>query len=188
MAKQSNNLIMQDTRGVIGKQVVFKRRGGVTYVAAAPAINPNRKPTPNQLSAQNRFAFSANYAKQAIKDPVMKAMYKLAASTNQSAFNVALKDAYNPPEIMQVITQGYRGQPGDLILIQVVDDFKVVSVELVILGSSGSELERGSATVSRDQTLWTYTVSQQVLLIAGCIIVVYASDLPGNRSEYAVMM
>ena len=113
-------------------------------------------------------------------------MYKQVAGRTPSAFNIALRDAYNPPEITQVITQGYRGQPGDLIVIQATDDFRVTSVEVVILDSSGSELERGSATVSRDPTLWTYTATEQLPSAAGYNIVVYATDIPGNCTELVI--
>ena len=34
MAKQKNNIIMRNTRGMVGGQIVFKRRGGSGYVSA----------------------------------------------------------------------------------------------------------------------------------------------------------
>ena len=49
MAKQGNNLIMRNTRGMVGKQIVFKRRAGRSYVAAPPEVNEDRKPTAKQL-------------------------------------------------------------------------------------------------------------------------------------------
>jgi hypothetical protein len=38
MAKQGNNIIMRNTRGMVGKQIVFKRRAGRSYVAAPPEV------------------------------------------------------------------------------------------------------------------------------------------------------
>ena len=34
MARQKNNVVMQNTRGMFGGQVVFKKRAGKGYVAA----------------------------------------------------------------------------------------------------------------------------------------------------------
>ena len=39
MARQKNNIIMRSTRGMVGGQIVFKRRAGKGYVSAAPEIN-----------------------------------------------------------------------------------------------------------------------------------------------------
>ena len=39
MARQKNNIIMRSTRGMVGEQIVFKRRAGKGYVSAAPEIN-----------------------------------------------------------------------------------------------------------------------------------------------------
>ena len=56
MAKQKNNIIMRSTRGMIGGQIVFKRRAGKGYVSAAPETNENRMPTEKQQAVQNFIA------------------------------------------------------------------------------------------------------------------------------------
>ena len=49
MALQKNNIVMRSTRGMVGKQIVFKVRAGKPYVAAPPEVNENRVATPAQL-------------------------------------------------------------------------------------------------------------------------------------------
>ena len=46
---------MRSTRGMVGGQIIFKRRTGLGYVSAAPEVNENRQPTDKQLAVQERF-------------------------------------------------------------------------------------------------------------------------------------
>ncbi|HJU45874.1 MAG TPA: hypothetical protein VJ647_03775, partial [Chitinophagaceae bacterium] len=46
----------------------------------------------------------------------------------RSAHNVALQDAFNAPEILGIIRQGYQGRIGDIIVVQALDDFRVTGV------------------------------------------------------------
>jgi len=42
MAKIKGNHLMQNVRGMFGKQIVFKERLGTPYVAAPPSVDENR--------------------------------------------------------------------------------------------------------------------------------------------------
>jgi hypothetical protein len=181
MARQSNNHVMKGTRGMIGKQIVFKIRKGKQFVAAPPTVKENHKPTPHQLAAQDRFKFASEYANEAIKDVDLKAGYQKVASKRQSAQNMAFKDAYNPPEILNIITQGYTGAAGNLIIVHAVDDFKVTSVNVSILNKSGEIIESGNAVSDKHGVVWVYTVTVSNSNIKGCKIVATACDLPGNE-------
>src|SRR5687768_18594281 len=128
MARQKNNIVMRTTRGMFGKQVVFKKRAGKGYVAAPPEVNENRKPTERQAERQVQFKNSIRYAKAAILIAEVKEAYAAVAKRGQSAFNVAFQDAYNAPQITEIVSRGYRGQVGDLIIVQSFDDFKVNAV------------------------------------------------------------
>lgn len=181
MARQSNNHVMKGTRGMIGKQIVFKIRKGKQFVAAPPTVKENHKPTPNQLAAQNRFKFASEYANAAIKDAYLKAEYQNVASKRQSAQNMAFKDAYNPPEVLNIITQGYTGTAGNIIVVHAVDDFKVTSVNVSILNEPGEIIETGVAVSDKHGVVWVYTVTVANSNITGCKIVATASDLAGNE-------
>src|SRR5687767_14612520 len=103
MAKMGNNIVMDQVLGMIGKQVVFKRRSGKKYISAAPRVNKNREVGDPEQSNRVRFSRSTRYAKHVIKDPEMKSRYAALAVGGQSAYNVAFKDAFHAPEIRGII-------------------------------------------------------------------------------------
>jgi len=181
MAKQTNNLIMQNTRGMIGKQVVFKRRKGTRYVAAPPRVRKNRKPTKNQLAHQERFIKATDYANFAIQDPDVKSGYEKVANKKQSAQNMAFRDAYYPPEILSVITQGYTGAIGNIIVVN-AKDFKVTAVKVRIYSATRELIEGGQAIVNNDGMLWVYTCTAGNADFAGSVVKVSAYDIPGNET------
>ena len=166
---------------MIGKQIVFKVRKGKQILAAPPYIDEERVPTPNQLAAQDRFKFASEYANAAIKDAGLKAEYQKVASKRQSAQNMAFKDAYNPPGVLNIITQGYTGAVGNIIVVHAVDDFKVTSVNVSILNESGKIIEAGNAFSDKHGVVWVYTVTVVNSNVRGCKIVATAADLPGNE-------
>ena len=186
MARQSNNLIMRNTRGMLGEQIVFKRRKGTRYVAAPPEIDENRTPTDNQLTHQERFKKASDYANKAIKDPDTKKAYERVANRKQSAQNMAFRDAFYPPEILSVITQGYIGSIGNIIVINAKDDFKVTSVSLSISNADGKLIEEGEAIANKDGMLWVYACTTGNSQVKDCSIQVCAFDIPGNKSVMTV--
>ena len=135
MAKQGNNIIMRNTRGMVGKQIVFKTRAGRSYVAAPPEVNGNRKATPKQLAVQQRFKTSIAYAKAALTSIELKEAYDKVALRGQSAFNVAFKDAFNAPDSTGHCCQDYQGVAGNVIVVHAKDDFKVNAVKVSIRNS-----------------------------------------------------
>jgi hypothetical protein len=186
MARQSNNHVMKGTRGMFGKQIVFKVRKGKQVLAAPPNVDEDRIPTPNQQSAQDRFKFSSEYANEAIKDADLKADYQKVAGKRQSAQNMAFKDAYNPPEVMEIITKGYTGAVGNIIVVHAEDDFKVSEVYVSIHDSSGKLIEKGKAISNKHRVVWVYTVTTSNPNIEGCKIVATAFDLPKNDDTLEV--
>lgn len=180
MPKQNNNIVMHSTRGMFGKQVVFKRRGGESYVSAPPEIKPGRKPTEAQLAIQQRFKSSTEYANEAIKDPEIKKIYQAKAKGNQMAHNVAVLDAFYPPVVLEITAAAYQGQIGNVISLQAEDDFKVTEVKVTIHNAAGDLIEEGLA-VQGKRLLWTYTVTQANANIAGTKIKAIAKDLANNE-------
>jgi hypothetical protein len=180
MARQKNNLIMRSTRGMVGGQIVFKRRAGLGYVAAAPEVNENRKPTDRQLAVQERFKKSTAWAQQAMKNPELKAAYKAAALRNQSSYNVAFQDASYAPVITSLIVEGYTGVINNIIVVHAVDNFKVNNVKVEILTPEGDLVEEGDAIANADGVSWTYTVTKTNADYEDSLIRALATDLPGN--------
>ena len=187
MARQKNNIIMRSTRGMVGGQIVFKKRAGKTYVAAAPEVDENRKPTDPQATAQSRFKSSVAYARIAIQDPQVKAAYKAVALKGQSVFNVAFQDASYAPQVTAVITDGYIGNVGNVIVARAIDDFKVTAVKVSIRNSNDELIEEGPA-VPTSEGLWTYTVTQNNAFLSGTKVKVSAFDMPENEGSFEVTM
>ena len=184
MARQSNNHLMKGTRGMFGNQIVFKVRKGKQILAAPPNVDEDRMPTPNQLAAQKRFKFASEYATDAIRDDKMKMAYKNAANKRQTAQNMAFKDAYNPPEILSIIRQGYTGAIGNIIVVHAVDDFKVARVHVEIFDNNNELIEKGDATSDKHGVLWVYTVSVPNDNVPGSVIKATAYDIPGNEAVF----
>lgn len=188
MAKQKNNIIMRSTRGMVGGQIVFKRRAGKSYVAAAPEVNENRQSTEAQLAIQQRFKSSTRYAQAAMLTPTLKEEYARTAKRNQSAFNVAFKDAFNKPEILGIIAHGYRGEAGNIIVVQAADDFKVNAVIVSIFNSANELIEEGPSAAQADGLSWYYTVTTPNSTIEGTKIVAKAIDIPENEGLMEVTL
>lgn len=187
MAKQKNNIIMRSTRGMVGGQIVFKRRAGKGYVSAAPEVNENRQPTAAQKAVQDKFKASIVYAKNAIMQLAVKMAYQLKAARHQSAFNVAFLDAQNAPKIESLLTSGYTGAIGSIIIARASDDFKVSSLKISIRNSNNELIEEGPA-IAEPGDLWSYTATANNLTLSGTKIKATAYDIPENEGSLEVTL
>lgn len=172
---------MRTTRGMFGKQVVFKKRGGKYYVSAPPETDENRVPTAGQRAVRDRFRRNSVYATAAIQDEGTRALYAAAARRNQSAHNVAFRDASNAPEVLEIEAGGYEGAIGNRIVVEAIDDFTVSVVKVAVYNPSGVLVESGEAVPSAQGLHWTYTATQANASVSGSRIVATAVDLPGNE-------
>jgi hypothetical protein len=179
---------MRSTRGMVGKQIVFKKRAGKPYVAAPPDINENRKATPGQQAVRERFKTAIAYAAAAIKDPAVKQAYADRAKRGQSPHNVAFQDAFLPPVVQGIITQGYHGQVGDVIVVHAMDDFKVNAVRIAIHNADGELIEEGAAVEDAGGLSWSYAVTQANANVAGSKITATAIDIPENEGSLEVTL
>lgn len=182
MSKVGNNIVTQGLSGMLGNQLVFRLRGSKTYVAKAP-VKKEREATAAQEQHQHHFQEAILYAKGAIAIPEVKEAYKVGAGENQSAYNVAVADFMNAPHIDEINVSQYTGQPGSMILIRAVDDFKVAEVSVAIYNSDGSMVEQGMAVAEPGDYLWKYTATAVNSDLTGDKIVIRVSDIPGNLTE-----
>ncbi len=89
MAQITDNLIMKNMSGAIGKQLVFRKVNGKTIACKYP----NRSHViynDEQIGYRTLFAKASAYASSIVKDPVKKAAYKRHGET--SVYHSALKD------------------------------------------------------------------------------------------------
>lgn len=188
MARQENsNAVMHNARGMFAKQVVFRERAGKVYLSGPPKKRKNRKPTAPQAVIQDRFRAAVDFAKMVMEDPELKAAYKKVALPGQTAYNMAFKDAFNPPVVTRIFAQGYRGVVGDSIIVQAKDDFKVGHITVAIFNSANELIEEGPCVVV-DKRSWGYTVTQANASLAGTKIKASAFDLPENEGTLEVTL
>jgi hypothetical protein len=187
MAK-SDNLILRESSGSLGKiMTITKKKSGTMQIGKyrGPSSKP---PTDAQLAIRAKFQEAITYAKSVMKDPELKALYAAAAKGDQSAYNVAVKDAFKAPEITRINTELYTGQPGSTITVRAVDDFKVASVRVQIYTALGDLVEQGDAVLQVNGLDWLYTAKVANDALQGARIRGVAKDLPANETAFDVNM
>jgi hypothetical protein len=184
MAKQSNNVVTHGISGKIGDLLVFRVRDGKTVVSKVP--QKRKFDSEKQKGQQRKFQRAVLYARSSFADPETAEAYKKAAKKGQTGYNVAVADFFHAPDIQNVDVSGYTGQPGDIIRIEVSDNFMVKEVNVSITNADGSLVEEGAATPDAAGYLWIYTATAANSSLEGDRIEISASDLPGNVSQDSV--
>ena len=181
MAYVKKNIVTQGLSGKLGDNLVFRQRGGKTIVSVKPTITQER--TEAQKQHAQRFRQAAQYAKKAIQDPQMKALYQSRAKEGQSAYNVALGDYLNAPAIGGIDLSQYTGKKGSRLRAVVTDDLMVSEVHVAVYNEEGNLLEEGLAFPENDASDWVYTVKKGAEKPGNSRLVIRARDLAGNATE-----
>ncbi|MEI6754912.1 MAG: hypothetical protein WCK78_17330 [Paludibacter sp.] len=182
MAESKNNVLTHGLTGLVGDMIVFRSRGGKTFVSTKPKARTGEM-SEGQKEHIGKFQEAVLYAKAAVADPIKKAGYAQAASENQTPYNVAVADFFHAPDIKDVDLSKYTGKVGETITIRATDDFKVMEVSVAIYNADGTEVEHGLAVLSANGVDWIYTATTENASLDGDRIVIRASDLPGNVTE-----
>lgn len=182
MAKVGKNIITQGLSGMLGDQLVFRIRGGKTIVSKAP-VKTDTPLSESQKHHKRRFQEAVLYAKSVIAIPESKEAYQSEAKDGQSAYNVAVADFLNAPQIDEIDVSQYTGQSGSVILVRAVDDFDVAEVSVEITNADGELVEEGQAIEEMGGLQWKYTATTANGDISGDKITIRVSDVPGNLSE-----
>jgi hypothetical protein len=133
---------------------------------------------------RDKFGRSLAYVKTVMKDPKLKATYEAAAKRGLSGYDVAARDAYEPPVIRSVSTQDCKGMRGDNIFIDAVDDFRVACVYVSIYKAVNKLLETGEAAFDERLKRWVYVTTASCIKAERYKLIVVAKDLPGNEAVY----
>lgn len=181
MAK-SDNIILKDASGSLGKMLTITRKRSGTILLGKHRGESTTPPSEKQLEVQNRFKNAIVYGKAVMNDPELKAQYEKAAKKDQSAYNVAVRDAFKAPEIQWINTELYTGEIGCKITVRAIDDFKVAGVKVKITDAGGVVIEQGDAVQQSNGLDWVYTASVENGLAHGSRIEARAVDLPGNET------
>jgi hypothetical protein len=187
MAQSNENPLTKGLSGSIGKELTYRQRAGKTIVSKYRR-KTTVPPTEKLVSIRGVFASAIAYARKVINDPALKAMYEAAAKEGQTAFNVATSDALKAPQVTAILMDGYCGNPGDHIVIDAMDDFKVAAVAVFIQQATGEWLEHGNAVLDPGTTKWFYKAMAANPAPEGSVITAMAKDLPGNTTSFTVLL
>ncbi|MDR3269443.1 MAG: hypothetical protein LBT83_10300 [Tannerella sp.] len=182
MAKQKGNVVTHGLRGKIGDLLLFRQYASGTVVSSIPRASG--KESELQKAQRRKFQHAVLYAKAISADPELNAAYaeKAKSKPGLSARNVAIADFMHAPDIERIDLSGYHGRAGDVIRIEVTDDFAVKEVKVVISKADGILVEEGNAQPDVLKCEWTYRATQTNDDLTGLRIEIFASDMPGNIS------
>ena len=169
---------VQGFRGRIGNLTFRQLPDGTTVVTKAPPKKNSRqkkrakqKRSPAQTAHNERFQAAVFYARRAQTNPVYVEL--AAAAPMKTAYNFALSDRLNAPEIHAV------EKKDGCIRVQATDNVLVARVHVTVLDEQGGTLEAGEATKS-ESDWWEFASEAQ-----GKTVIAEAWDLPGNVTKFA---
>jgi hypothetical protein len=189
MGKTRDNLFADGFTGKMGKNMVFRqKKSGNVIVAKAP------RKTRNALKASSAlvraiFKQGVGYAISITRNAgnaALKARYEAAIKGDQSAYNLALRDACVPPKVTLIKALEYAGVIGNKITVQAEDDFSVESVNVSIRAGNGELIEEGAAILDIKGINWVYTTTVANDQLAGSVITATAADIPGNTGSLEI--
>lgn len=182
MALVKDNILTEGFSGKIGGKIVFRQVGKRTIVAARPRQQSGL--TEGQKAHRERFYRAVSYAKSKMLDPVAKEEYAVLAEQYEfpNAFTAAVSDYLKAPSISSIETTAYTGNVGDVVAINVGDNFKIVSMTVTVTQPDGTLIETGQATLASGDAVWKYVATQGNGVLVGTTIKVVATDTPGNET------
>jgi hypothetical protein len=133
MAKLKKNAVISGLSGSLGKDHYARhRKDGKTIISRKPDFS-NRQFSEAQYAVQSGMKAAAAYAKVASREnPIYAKLAKKKAKKKvRNAYNVALGDWFNAPEIDRI--EWHEGQ----IRVFASDDVLVTKVTVTILGEAG---------------------------------------------------
>ena len=181
MTKLKNHVIVRGgVSGMFGDQVVFREVAGKVVMSNRPKRSGVL--TPHQEATKSRFKQAVMYAKAQVAIPANKAEYATGINDKlTSAYAVAMTDYLKAPKINSIDVSAYKGVVGDRIAINAVDDFKVVSVAVVIKSAAGAVIESGVATLDAGKAEdFSYVATKANAAATGSKVSVTVKDKPGN--------
>lgn len=159
MVYVKKNIVTKGLNGKLGITLVFRQRGGKTIAAVAPAKS-KRELTEARKDHQQKFRAATQYAKTAIQDNSVKALYEQGVKDGQNAYNVAMADYMNLPSSTELGLNAYTGAKGQPVVIKATDDYMVAEVQVSIYDQNGALLEQGDAQLAENDIDWVYTTQK----------------------------
>jgi hypothetical protein len=93
-----------------------------------------------------------------------------------------------PPEILDIVVDGESHEPGSVIKIKAIDDFRVSKVFVALYGTDGMLLDEGEADLNGKDSNWVYVSNRAPASLTGCRLVAIATDTPGNNATRDIVL
>ena len=81
------------------------------------------------------------------------------ASADKAAYQVAVADLLQAPDIEKIDFSLYHGAAGDKIYITISDEYHPAEIQITIFNPDDSIQEQGGAVPSSNDRVWIYTVN-----------------------------
>jgi len=187
MSKSKENVLTKMYGGKFADQVVYRNRDGVSIMSKVPKKSP-KEVSESRLKFRRKFKMATRWAKQALEDPAIYAEYAAIAKGMNSPYTMAIKNYLCPPEVREIISSDYSGEPGSKIIVNAVDDFKLTEVKVKITDASGTLIEQGPCVEDISADCWVYTATVPVADLTGVVITAIATDIPNHAVELAITL
>jgi hypothetical protein len=184
VAKIKFNGLVSEVSGGVGGLVVRRSRG--KFILSDKPTVSEAEPSEAQLDQRKLFARAVAFGKFAIEDPALRAFYEPIAQQREiTAYALAIGDYLKAPSILPLDLSAYRGQVGDSIGIEAVDDLGLAGVSVSLVANDGTPIEQGNAVeIGARSGYWTYTATAAVALGSDIFIEVQGTDHAGNRTQH----
>lgn len=180
-----NNDLVTGASGRFGPLLVFRQRGGKTFIMKRPG--KRRKPASNsQRKQQSIFGEAVFYARSVLADQNKRAVYQSKLERSQSVYLLAISDFCKGPEICRWDLSDYAGRRGDRIIARVVDNVHVEWVKIEINDLENRLIEEGFAAKSANGADWVYKLTTRNTGFLHTKVVITAADMPGNIARQEI--
>ena len=111
------NIATEGLSGKVGNFVFRLRKSDDKIFVSRIPVGSEEEPSEARKAVQRKFQRGIAYGKSAIADPATKALYAAKATEGRSAFNVAVADYFNAPQIEKIEMGNHSGAIGSTITI-----------------------------------------------------------------------
>jgi hypothetical protein len=188
MAKAKNNVITRNYSGKVGN-IILRVVEGLSVISAYPDYS-RVKWSKKQNENRKQFRKASIWSKKVLMKPEMLEFYKSKAKARQNASNMAISDYLLNPEIRKIDVSKYKGQVGNTIKVSAYDKYKVASVIVMILNSTGFVLETGMASEYpySGSGVWIYKAQVPNPDWRDCSVAIRVTDSPGKVFQSTISL
>jgi len=187
MTKTRDNSLTMNYSGKYGNQFVYRTREDMSILAKKPKKSKN-PPTVSQSETRVRFQEATIWAKKALQDPDILAVYAARAKGMKTPYILAVTNHMHPPVVKEIITEEYTGEIGSAIGVKVLNNFYINGVMVKITDASGTLVEQGPCTLDPFGVIWGYTATKEITNLTGVVITAVAKDYPKHTGSLSVTL